>query len=363
VNEDGFGVPAGWYPDPLGLPQLRWWDANAWTEHTSDARAPIVVQPATRLAFADEELPSRREQRDRERREDSPQYEAFSQFDRPTDLEVEYETDPDIVREELSAQPLLAMTLKELEPPLADTEDQATSGPLRASQHTNSSSRASNLTELDGKAPPERAPKRQKTFTSAAWAIALMPLFQLALSLIVVVGLGLGANLPLLIVVWVVPYLAVLGFAEYDKLVLQTRAHSNPASTWWALLTSPFYLVMRSARTYKETGKGWSLVGVWGAGMAAVLAAVLVVPGLVISLAPEAFSSEVERSVELNAAALGGNLAVECPAPPALLIGETFTCRATKPGGEMDSILVSLERSNGWITWQVQYWGAWVMRI
>jgi len=97
--------------------------------------------------------------------------------------------------------------------------------------------------------------------------------------------------------------------------------------------------------------------------MAAVLAAVLVVPGLVISLAPEAFSSEVERSVELDAAALGGNLAIDCPAPPALLIGETFTCRAEKPGGEMDSILVSLERSNGWITWQVQYWGAWVMRI
>ncbi|HOB57662.1 MAG TPA: DUF2510 domain-containing protein, partial [Rhodoglobus sp.] len=27
-------MPAGWYPDPLGLPQLRWWDAQAWTEHT-----------------------------------------------------------------------------------------------------------------------------------------------------------------------------------------------------------------------------------------------------------------------------------------------------------------------------------------
>jgi len=363
VIEDGFGIPAGWYPDPLGLPQLRWWDSNAWTEHTSDARAPIVVQPATRLAFADEELPSRREQRDRERREDSPQREALLPFDRLTAPEVQYETDPNYVHEELSAQPLLAMTLKELEPPLADTEDQASSSPLRASQHANASSGASTITEFAGEAPPERALKRQKTFTSAAWAIALMPIFQLALSLMIVVGLGLGANLPLLIVIWVVPYLAVLGFAEYDKLVLQTWAHSNPASAWWALLTSPFYLVLRATRTYKETGKGWSLVGVWTAGMSAALAAVLVVPGLVISLAPEVFSAEVERSVELSAAALGGNLAVECPAPPALLIGETFTCRATKPGGEMDSILVSLERSNGWITWQVQYWGAWVMRI
>ena len=67
MEDDAFGVPAGWYPDPLGLPQLRWWDAQAWTEHTSEARAPIVIQPTTRVAYADEELPSRREQRERER--------------------------------------------------------------------------------------------------------------------------------------------------------------------------------------------------------------------------------------------------------------------------------------------------------
>ena len=59
MDENNFGVPAGWYPDPLGLPQLRWWDSQAWTEHTSEARAPIIIQPAstsTRLGFADEEI-------------------------------------------------------------------------------------------------------------------------------------------------------------------------------------------------------------------------------------------------------------------------------------------------------------------
>jgi hypothetical protein len=35
-------VPAGWYADPLGLPQLRWWDNHAWTEHVSDAQQPLV---------------------------------------------------------------------------------------------------------------------------------------------------------------------------------------------------------------------------------------------------------------------------------------------------------------------------------
>lgn len=45
--DDDVRVPAGWYPDPLGLPQLRWWDNHAWTEHTSDARQPMVAQPQT----------------------------------------------------------------------------------------------------------------------------------------------------------------------------------------------------------------------------------------------------------------------------------------------------------------------------
>jgi len=45
-GDDDFGVPAGWYPDPLGLPQLRWWDGQSWTEFTSEAQAPVMMQPA-----------------------------------------------------------------------------------------------------------------------------------------------------------------------------------------------------------------------------------------------------------------------------------------------------------------------------
>lgn len=30
----------GWYPDPAGSPQVRWWDGVRWTEHVSAAAAP-----------------------------------------------------------------------------------------------------------------------------------------------------------------------------------------------------------------------------------------------------------------------------------------------------------------------------------
>lgn len=43
-------VQAGWYPDPLGLPQMRWWDGLGWTEHVSDARRPLIPQVVRTVA-------------------------------------------------------------------------------------------------------------------------------------------------------------------------------------------------------------------------------------------------------------------------------------------------------------------------
>ncbi|WP_281284319.1 DUF2510 domain-containing protein [Homoserinimonas aerilata] len=63
-------MPAGWYPDPMGLPQLRWWDNHSWTEFTSAARTPLIMQDQPPLAYADDDLPSRRSQREQRDREE-----------------------------------------------------------------------------------------------------------------------------------------------------------------------------------------------------------------------------------------------------------------------------------------------------
>lgn len=41
---DQYTVPAGWYPDPLGHPQLRWWNGEGWTEQVSAAPEPLIMQ-------------------------------------------------------------------------------------------------------------------------------------------------------------------------------------------------------------------------------------------------------------------------------------------------------------------------------
>lgn len=39
-------TPAGWYPDPHGQAELRYWDGNDWTEHTHNSQAGAQPAPA-----------------------------------------------------------------------------------------------------------------------------------------------------------------------------------------------------------------------------------------------------------------------------------------------------------------------------
>jgi hypothetical protein len=41
VNPTNSAAPAGWYRDPLGIPQLRWWNGIGWTNHIQEERAEL----------------------------------------------------------------------------------------------------------------------------------------------------------------------------------------------------------------------------------------------------------------------------------------------------------------------------------
>jgi hypothetical protein len=43
-------VPAGWYPDPRGLPQRRWWDGSSWTHALESPPTPAATPAAPAYA-------------------------------------------------------------------------------------------------------------------------------------------------------------------------------------------------------------------------------------------------------------------------------------------------------------------------
>ncbi|MFP7760729.1 DUF2510 domain-containing protein [Marisediminicola sp. LYQ134] len=46
-------APAGWYTDPLGLPQLRWWNGSSWTNQIDEPSVELQVSRQFRVSFVD----------------------------------------------------------------------------------------------------------------------------------------------------------------------------------------------------------------------------------------------------------------------------------------------------------------------
>jgi len=409
-QDDLFGAPAGWYPDPLGLPQLRWWNNHAWTEQTSAARQPIVMQD-TKFAWADDDLPTRREERERERQRDER---APANPAKPT-----------------------AATLRELEPPRAFTKIDDAPAPVdegrtnqrgdaqrgdaqqsfttqasfaddpstaqRAASSTPSYSSLfdpapaaaaplseESLDSLFGAKPEQPQPQSQSqpqpagrrsapraqqaesfgggrgggplVSTAPAWIIAMIPLFQLVLSLLLLTALGMGSNVSVFVGILTVPYLIVIALAVVDYRMLKNQGVERPAHWAWAFLTAPVYLLARARNVIRESGHGIGPVLVWFGLGALHLASVVAIPGLLIAILPGVFTSQLESSVEGDALLISGaEMNVSCPATPPVLFGEQTVCKAVSSSGKNSDIAVSLERANGWIEWQVLDWGVWGM--
>lgn len=387
--EDDVTVPAGWYPDPMGMPQLRWWNNQAWTELTTEARPPLVMQTPTRLAYADDDLPTRREQR--EQRERDEEYAHLA-------------TDEGDARDTAAAQALLAVTLKEIDPPPSITIE--TPEPVSAST-TPSASPAGDVVaaapdpdldmdldlDLDNAdtfdnifrprsattavsapiAQSERARtadsyiaptllhtstvSRLPIYTAPAWTIALIPLLLLVLSLLLLLGFGSTLSGEVTAGFWAGSYVLVVVLAIADRAKLKRAGYEHSASWAWALLSAPVYLIARSMSLSRVGPLGFAPVLVWAALGLLQVASVLVVPGLLISAIPAAFSTEAQVSVASEASIIGAKLDVRCPSTPPVIIGQQFTCTAKRASGDTYDVTVSLQRVNGWINWRVDDWG------
>lgn len=418
MTENDFGrTPAGWYPDPMGLPQMRWWDSIGWTQDVAEARAPMVMRETAEkhFAWADDELPTRRERREQRRREreadkrdgmdrwrpasetlrqleppaatervpgaartqqPAPEISAPAPAQRPaaaqrptppapadgeadgldaTDLTAESdfsryfdwapEQEPELAFASFSVEPDRAFARMPVGAPR-----QSRTGPIPFAAERPAMASAV-------PASVEPAPAPSLVSTGPVWAIALMPLVQLVLSLIVVSGFDWGGNAGLVAGIWILPYPLVLVLALCDGWALKNAGYHRPALWALALLGSPVYLLARAMRTSRQSGRGFTPLITWMLLIILQVGSVLAVPGLAISALPDTFRAQAEQSIASDASVLGAGVTVNCPATPPSQFGDSFTCTLVKISGTSYPITVSLQRLNGWIDWRIEDWG------
>lgn len=418
-----YGAPAGWYPDPLGLPQLRWWDSTAWTHQTAEARAPMVMQETT-YAWPEDELDreeqeqqdllTRRERRERERRDGNdiaaPTALTLLQLEPPSRADVQVDVpepspfNPFAPAEDVGSaagtvpDPMSAARSAALQDPQAETlpptsydepyqatsyaQPQQDAPPQTAMPQQEESFFSGFATQVPHQAQPQQqtfdwaprvdplndpqyqaylkaqtAPHAKATHNGAVWTIALIPLIQLVLSLLVLTAFGTAEASGVMAAIWLAPYPIVIGLAALDRHNLKKTGHEVTAHWLWALLTAPVYLIVRAVAAIRESGGGFGPVLVWFALGLLQIGAIIAVPGLLISTVPTVFADQAEQSVMADAAVIGATLDVTCPDLPPVLIGQTFECSGARQTGDPLDIVVSLQRVNGWIDWHVDDWG------
>lgn len=408
MADDDVRVPAGWYPDPLGLPQLRWWDNHAWTEHTSDARQPMVAQETVttspRLAYADDDLETterephnlddfeydaadgltRRERRERERLDTDSETDGVSTgaadaaaFADPL-LSLEAPVREEII-EEPSPAARLAASLPMDDAPTSGAYDLGVryddllgeplaqaAGPRSAFAHVGESatgfvpesSPEPMYSGYAGRVTTQIVEEDVDTTTGPAWIMTLIPVYGLMAGLLLLLsGLSLKPTALAIGLLYGVPHIAGIVLAVVDHRMLRARGMDRPASWLWSILGAPFYLIARLTRTVRVSGQGFApLVTLLTLGAVSIGAA-LAAPGLIIQLNPGYFSVEAQQSVRTDAQILDADLTVNCPDTPPLLIGQSFKCSATNENQEFFNVTVSLQRANGWIDWRVDDWG------
>lgn len=304
-------IPAGWYPDPAGSFQQRWWTGTSWTNdfaqyrptliHAAPAQpvAPVAAQPVTQQetslylaqqAAAQVSAHTVTAQANGARTIGSQAIGGTPAYGSTSTL---------LTREPeqgIAAAPAAPFTL-----PAADQAPQTTVAQPNAGSATlipiaRSSGYAvasENPTFTNDYLPFSNIPsvrrgareKPQRRYTGSAWALALSPL------LLAGAAYALARFASMYYTVFVLGLLAVafaivgLLLAVSDRRGLYQDGHDSTAPSALALLTPPVYLLARAVVASRETGRSTVAPLVLSVLVLGALgAAVVLVPGVLALL-------------------------------------------------------------------------------
>lgn len=278
TNTSGPTTPAGWYPDPAGSENLRWWDGATWTAHLAPRPTPTptpvvqapamppVVAPVTPTATGEPYVPF---QGSWNQSSQGAGYDAQGEFARPG----QWNTGGGWL---LAFSPFITIiAIAALVAAYAST--------LTATLAT---------------------PNNSLTIT--------VPAIEFGVFLLQVL------------------------FAVMDRRKLQNFGYLQPASVWWILLTPLGYLIARGVAMSREVRHGFGpliayivtgvAIGLLGAGVAVAIPVFL---GSQAAASNASYEVQFIAGLEKGLDEHGGHYTVNCPPAIPTTINAQFSCTAT----------------------------------
>jgi|GEM_PF-1029741 len=282
-------ISAGWYADPAGERQLRWWDGATWTDATFPPSTPERAQVPRSADFVNFVT--------RDAATKAADWDPYGHGSMTHDSLLTRSPKVDAPAEELAT----ALT------------------------HT----RAAWLIAL--------MPLMQ--IALAVPVFAFLP--QADNFRVILLGLI------------VAPWLWTVSLAVRDRDALTRARHESTAHWAWAILSPFAYLVSRSIHVRRAAHAGSAPLWAWVASSAAQLAAATLLAGVAAGIMSGLFSAEVAKNVESSIAREGSMVTVGCPADAPLAVGGAFQCAVTHDTGRTYTVNVHVTDLLGGFTWRL----------
>ncbi len=290
-------IPAGWYPDPAGSFQQRWWNGTSWTNDFAQYR-PTLIHSAP-LAEA---IQSGGEQP------------AFGEFAtkqsasaaRAAGATASTSTLTRTTRSAGASSVPFGLPVEDQAPLTSVARPNAGNailvpvtpvnpGPVVAERSTDWDAYKSSTPGVQAKAAPAAQPQLSRRahagptrrYTGAVWLLSVLPALFLGSAVAAALYLPtLYSTVALLVLGGAFLLLGVL-IAAADRRVLFVNDHEFTASPAWGLLTPLSYLSVRAVTVARETGKGaYAPLIVLLVAVAASIASLILVGGLLTLLTP-----------------------------------------------------------------------------
>jgi hypothetical protein len=280
-NESSVTVPAGWYPDPAGSFQQRWWNGTAWTNDFAQYRPSLVHAPATTAghgAHAVSEAVAAQQAAHHGAHQASPVRESES----PAAAAYAAQTaaSQSAATQTLTREPSEPAGPARVDPLPTFTLPAADQAPMTTVAQPNAASAVlvpvrapatpspfdsfgGNTGFGTGYQPLERRPevragvrqKASRAHSLSAWLLAVLPILFFAGAIVLAFVAVEYYTVIALAVVAATLLVTSFALAAHDSRVLTLDGHFETASPAWVFLTPVAYLIVRTASVARETGR------------------------------------------------------------------------------------------------------------